>query len=90
MAGDSNAWEDVREVLERIEDRLLSSVPEEISVASADEIALGMYWRCISLFRSITLLLNNNQPEEALMLWRALFTDSLRMRGLEAAGKKTG
>jgi hypothetical protein len=88
MAGDSNAWEEVREVLERIEDRLLSSVPEEISVASADEIALGMYWRCISLFRSITLLLNNNQPEEALMLWRALFTDSLRMRELEAAEEK--
>lgn len=89
MAGNSNAWEDVREVLERIEDRLLSSGPaEEISVAPADAIALNMYFRCISLFRSITLLLNNNQGEEALMLWRALFTDSLRMMELEAAGKK--
>jgi len=89
MAGDSNAREEVREVLERIEDRLLSSVPAEvISVTPAEAIAVGMYWRCMSLFRSITLLLNNNEPEEALMLWRALFTDSLRMRELEAAGGK--
>jgi hypothetical protein len=89
MAEHSKAWEAVREVLELIEERLLSSVPaEEISVAKADVIALNMYFRCISLFRSITLLLNNNQGEEALMLWRALFTDSLRMRELAAAGKK--
>jgi hypothetical protein len=89
MAGDIKAWEAVREVLERIEEKLLSSGPaEEISVAQADAIALNIYFRCISLFRSITLLLNNNQAEEALMLWRALFTDSLRMRELEAAGKK--
>jgi hypothetical protein len=89
MAGNSNAWEDVREVLERIEERLLSSVPvEEISVTPADAVALGMYWRCMSLFRSIALLLNNNQAEEALMLWRSLFTDSLRMRQLAAAEKK--
>jgi hypothetical protein len=89
MAGNSNAWEDVREVLERIEEMLLSSVPvEEISVTPADAIALGMYWRCMSLFRSIALLLNNNQAEEALMLWRSLFTDSLRMRELAAAEKK--
>jgi Family of unknown function (DUF5677) len=89
MAGNSNAWEDVGEVLEDIEERLLSSVPvEEISVTPADAIALSMYWRCMSLFRSIILLLSNNQPEEALMLWRSLFTDSLRMRELAAAEKK--
>jgi hypothetical protein len=89
MAGDSKAWEAVRDVLERIEERLLSSGPaEEMSVAGADVIALNMYFRCISLFRSITLLLNNYQAEEAFMIWRSLFTDSLRMRELEATGGK--
>lgn len=61
---------------------------EGISVTRADRIALDIYTRCMSLFRSIALLLNNNQAEEALMLWRSLFTDSLRMRELAAAEKK--
>jgi hypothetical protein len=48
MAGDIKAWEAVREVLERIEEKLLSSGPaEEISVAQADAIALNIYFRCI-------------------------------------------
>jgi hypothetical protein len=89
MAGNSNAWEDVREVLERIEERMDAAFPTEgISVTRADRIALDIYTRCMSLFRSIALLLNNNQAEEALMLWRSLFTDSLRMRELAAAEKK--
>jgi hypothetical protein len=89
MADESNVWVRVRELLERIEKSILSGLPEEgVSVTPADAIAVGMYWRCMSLFYSIILLLNNNQPEEALMLWRALFSDSLRLRELEAAGKK--
>src|SRR5215213_2451653 len=89
MAENSNVWEGVRELLEQIEETMLAALPaEEISVTPVDAVALGMYWRCMSLFRSIVLLLNNNQAEEALMLWRTLFTDSLRMRELEAAGKK--
>jgi len=89
MAENSNVWEGVRELLEQIEETMLAALPaEEISVTPVDAVALGMYWRCMSLFRSIVLLLNNNQPEEALMLWRALFTDSLRMRELEAVGKE--
>jgi hypothetical protein len=89
MAGESNTWQKVQELLDQIEKSMLSTLPPEgISHTLADAIALGMYWRCMSLFRSIILLLTNNQPEEALMLWRSLFTDSLRMRELEAAGKK--
>jgi hypothetical protein len=89
MTGNSNAWEDVRNLLERIEERMDAAFPAEgISVTRADRIALDIYTRCMSLFRSIALLLNNNQAEEALMLWRSLFTDSLRMRQLAAAEKK--
>jgi len=66
-----------------------SAFPAEgISVTPADAVALGIYSRSMSLFRSIILLLSNNQPEEALMLWRSLFTESLRMRELAAEGRK--
>src|SRR5215203_6706762 len=89
MAEESNVWEDVRDLLERIEEKMAAAFPAEgISVTAADAIALGIYSRCMSLFRSIVLLLSNNQPEEALMLWRSLFTDSLRLRELAAVGKK--
>jgi hypothetical protein len=89
MAEESNVWEGVRDLLERIEERMDAAFPAEgISVTPADAIALGIYSRCVSLFRSIVLLLSNNQPEEALMLWRSLFTDSLRMRELAAVGKE--
>jgi hypothetical protein len=88
MADERNVWEGVRDLLERIEERMDATVPAEISVTPADATALGMYSRCMSLFRSIGLLLSNNQPEEALMLWRSLFTESLRMRELAAVGKE--
>jgi len=89
MTEQSNNWKEVRQLLEQIEEKMLSSLPAEgVSVTPADAIAVGMYWRCISLYRGILLLLDNNQPEEALMLWRSLFTDSLRIRELEAAEKK--
>jgi hypothetical protein len=88
MAEKSNTWQKVQELLAQIEKRMLAALPQEgVSVTPADAIAVGMYWRCMSLFGSIILLLNNDQPEEALMLWRSLFTESLRMRELEAAGK---
>jgi hypothetical protein len=87
MAEKSNTWQKVQEHLAQIEKRMLATLPQEgVSITPADAIAVGMYWRCMSLFRSIILLLNNNQPEEALMLWRSLFTESLRMRELKAAG----
>jgi hypothetical protein len=89
MAEKSNTWQKVQELLAQIEKRMLAALPQEgVSVTPADAIAVGMYWRCMSLFGSIILLLNNDQPEEALMLWRSLFTESLRMRELEAAGKR--
>lgn len=89
MTEESNTWQDIKVLLEQIEESMLSTLPAEgVSVTLADSIAVGIYWRCMSLFRSIILLLSNNQPEEALMLWRPLFTDSLRIRELEAAGKK--
>jgi hypothetical protein len=70
MAEESNVWESVRDLLEHTEERLNAALPAEgISVTPPDAIALGMYSRCMSLFRSIVLLLSNNQPEEAVMLW---------------------
>ena len=45
-----------------------------------------MYWRCVSLFRSVLILLDNHYPEEALFLARSLFEESLRLMQLNDAG----
>jgi hypothetical protein len=87
MAAESNVWTDVRALLERIKEEVRSSRPSgEISVAPADGLILNMYQRCVSLFRSVLILLDDNQPEEALILARSLFVESLRLMELEDAG----
>jgi len=91
MAEESNVWKDVRELLEQIKEKVLSSTPSEIRTSESIDnltlqIALPMYWRCVGLFRSVLILLDNNQPEEALILARSLFAESLRLMELDAAG----
>ncbi|MDP8951067.1 MAG: DUF5677 domain-containing protein [Actinomycetota bacterium] len=87
MAQDSNLWGTVRELLRQVEQTLRSSYPRgEISIARPDEATLSMYWRCVSLFRSVLILLDNGFPEEALILARSLFEESLRLMELEDAG----
>lgn len=87
MADSSNIWEDVRELLERIKEQARSTPPQiPFEVTPPDAQILGMYWRCVSLFRSLLILLDNNYPEEALILARSLFEDSLRLMDLKDAG----
>lgn len=45
-----------------------------------------MYWRSMSIFRSILILLDNHYPEEALFLARSLFEESLQLMQLNDAG----
>ena len=84
MAEESNVWSDVRGLLERIEVRVRSSIlPENFSVTTINGQVLDIYQRCKSLFRSVLILLDNNQPEEALIIARSLFVESLRLMELE-------
>ncbi len=78
MAEESNVWTDVRGLLEQIKEKVSSSRPiGRFSVTRADGLILDMRQRCVSLFSSVLILLDNNQPEEALILARSLFTESL-------------
>jgi hypothetical protein len=87
MAEESNVWTDVRGLLEQIKEKVSSSRPiGRFSVTRADGLILDMRQRCVSLFSSVLILLDNNQPEEALILARSLFTESLRLMELEDAG----
>jgi hypothetical protein len=87
MAQGSDPWNNVRELLARIEELMSSSHPRGgFDVARPDEATLSMYWRCVSLFRSVLLLLDNRYPEEALILARSLFEESLRLKELQDAG----
>lgn len=66
---------------------MLDSTPREVIELSPPDLhALGMYWRCVSLFRSLLILLDNHFPEEALFLARTLFEESLQLMQLNDAG----
>jgi hypothetical protein len=66
---------------------VLYSTPRDVIELSPPDVdALGMYWRCVSLFRSLLILLDNHYPEEALFLARSLFEESLRLMQLNDAG----
>ena len=49
-SNESNVWEGVRDLLERIDERIDAAFPAEISVTPADRMALDIYTRCVSLF----------------------------------------
>ena len=66
---------------------MLDSTPQEvIELSPPDSQALGMYWRCVSLFRSLLILHDDHYPEEALFLARSLFEESLQLMQLNDAG----
>jgi len=54
--------------------------PLEISIAHF--YILGMYWRTVRLYEAVLLLLEAQLPEEAAIIARSLFEDSLRLRQL--------
>ena len=56
--------------------------PQEFKVDRLDAVSVQLYWRCYSLFQAILLLLPKRFGEEALLLARPLFTDSLRLAEL--------
>jgi hypothetical protein len=45
---------------------------------------LGMYWRCVRLFEATLLLLKSELPDEATIVARSLFEESLRLQQLAA------
>ena len=74
MAGESNVWTDVRGLLEQIKEKVGSSHPTgKFPVTTADGLILDIRQRCVSLFSGVLILLDNNQPEEALILARSLY-----------------
>ncbi len=87
LENQTNIWEYVKERIQRIEEEIRAAHPREaFEVTPVDGLILGMYWRCVSLYRGVLVLLNNNQPEESLMLGRSLFAESLRLMELAEAG----
>lgn len=62
--------------------RAASALPpvQSTRIATLDVFAYQMYWRCVRLAKSSEILLLSHQAEEALILARSLFEDSLRLR----------
>jgi hypothetical protein len=77
------------DLLKRISTKVQEVHPKEpTKVSSPDGYILGMYFRSISLFGSIITLLENDFAEEALILARSLFEESLHLAELAEAGNE--
>lgn len=78
---------DLLELLGRVSTQVLAIVPKDpIEKPKPDLHIFAMLVRCISLFNGIVILLEQDQAEEALILSRSLFEDSLRLTQLADAG----
>jgi hypothetical protein len=73
-------WPDVlalaKELLQEIRDR---TPKQAVEVQTAHALILGMFWRAVRLYQGILLLLEAHLPEEAAILARSLFEESLRL-----------
>jgi hypothetical protein len=82
--------ERVFSLLERVEKAIMGYGPKDFFEATlSDTFILPMYSRCRSLFQGVVALLKREFPEEALILGRSLFIESLRLTELaEAQGTR--
>ena len=77
---------DLLQLLGRVSAQVLAIVPKgTIEKPKADQHIFAMLVRCMSLFNGIVILLEQDQAEEALILARSLFEDSLRLAQLADA-----
>jgi hypothetical protein len=58
----------------------------ELEIRPSDRFILSMFWRSVRLFRASVLLLREDLPEEALIVGRSAFVESLRLAELAAVG----
>jgi predicted transcriptional regulator len=84
MATDQS-WAAVERQAERLLRMVRAFAPKaEIEVPTHQVYILGMFWRCVRLFDAALLLLKAELPEEAAILSRSLFEESLRLQQLAA------
>ncbi len=87
MSRSNAAWDKVRRLYEDIELASRSLIPFELSVKQTDFVAVRFYWRACSLSTAIRVLLDADLTEEALILARSLFVESLRLEEVAKAGE---
>jgi hypothetical protein len=79
------SWSAIQEQAERLQRLVRAFVPRvEFEVPTHHAYMLGMFWRCVRLFDGALLLLKAELPEEAAILSRSLFAESLRLQQLAA------
>lgn len=82
----NKGWRNTRQFLEEVLDLAHGLSPEgEFEVSIPDSVAIGMYWRCTRLFRATIVLLEDKLPEEALIIARSLYLESLFLMELSEA-----
>jgi hypothetical protein len=79
--------EQSKELMRRVREIVLGHhVGVVIETTPADARVLRMYWRIASLLEGACLLLDARLPEEAIMLGREMFTDSLHLMEIASRG----
>jgi hypothetical protein len=74
----------LREVREAVDSGVL--LGESAKLPTHDAFILGMYWRSRALLEAVDALLQVRLPDEALIIWRSLFEQSLRLQELGNSG----
>ncbi len=79
----------VTDLLKRVIEKVKDVRPKNlVEIPTSDIYIMGMYWRSVSLFEAIAVLLEEELVEEALMLARSLFVEALRLAELTGSEKE--
>jgi hypothetical protein len=79
------SWNDVLSNAKQLSSAVKDNVPKHaLEIPTAHAFILGMFWRTVRLYDGTLLLPEAQFPEEAAILARSLFEESLRLRQLGA------
>ena len=69
---------------ENVHNIIRERTPKVFDIRPVDQHMIGMFWRAVRLYDGVLILLKNQLPEEAAILARSLFEDSLHLQQLDA------
>ena len=78
--------EQSKKFMRRIQEILLRHEGQFVQTTPIDAYVLITYWRIVSLLQGVRLLLGARLPEEAFILSRQMFTDSLQLMEIARRG----
>jgi hypothetical protein len=75
-------------LLARVNQTVLDATPNETTVSPIYAVIITIYWRCLSRYEAIVLLLKHHHTDEALTVMRSLLNDAQRLIYLDRHPQK--